>query len=120
MNARDLSCMTRPIYETTDAIREMIQKGNEVRNLRLENREDLKYAEREQERWDSDNLEKLRELFTDPAIADEYGDRAGQDPSGPDFDADVQNFLADMDTSILWLQQLLSDLEELPECETGE
>jgi hypothetical protein len=120
MSERDLSCMTRSLDETTEAIREMMVKGDEIRNLRLEDRDDLENAERGQEKWDTSNMEKLRELFTDGAIADEYGDRAEQDPTGVDFDADVQNFLADMDTSILWLQSLMNDLEELPECEIGD
>jgi hypothetical protein len=109
-----LFTLSKPLYEVQKAILNQVKIGQAIRSQRIQYIEDLEEARREKQEWVSRTTELLKQLFPDPAVADECNDWVGPIlPEYAEWALFVEQFDKEMKHRLGRLQELLARLAQL-------
>jgi hypothetical protein len=105
-----------PRSEAEARIREQIEKGKRLLELRIRNKAELKQARSKRTKWSDFNAELLKRIVDTDDLLDDYYPGVGVLSLGPiPFPAEVEEFYSDVKTYIARLESILGRLELIPE-----
>ncbi len=104
-----------PREDAARHLRNAIEKGGQLKNLRLRNGEDLDDARGHKLIWVQDATDLLNQMFDSPGAADFFNDWVGKVyPEYADLGNFIEQFSAEIDHRIDRLRTVLKRVEQLP------
>jgi hypothetical protein len=105
-----------PREQATRRIRQQIEIGRGLRDLKMFSMGDLESAQERRTKWLEDNIEILTRLFNDPSFGEEYNAGLSLDmDSAITFSLKEQYFKEDINGQIARLESFLERLRRMPE-----
>lgn len=104
--------------EAEQKIFERIAKGREIKEVPINNPQELDSSEKLYGKWNDFNVELLKRVFTNDALSEEYGQWAGSmvmSLGGKYFSEKVSDFHEKIDEKIHRLESMVERLELIPE-----
>jgi predicted nucleotide-binding protein len=101
--------------EAEARIREQIEKGQKLLELRIENSAELEQARHERKKWSDFNAELLKRIVDTNELVNDYYPSAGAVSYIAPFAEEVKKFYSDVRDYITRLESILGRLELIPE-----